>query len=322
MSVLVRVDRRAPIVVHMVWYRAGAMDETSGRTGVAHVLEHMMFKGTETLAPGEFSRRVAALGGSENAFTSSDYTGYYQQVPSARLAEVMALEAERMSRLVLDPQEFEREVRVVMEERRTRTEDSPRGLLYEAFMASAFVATPYRHPVIGWASDLESLTVDDAREWYRRWYVPNNALLVVVGDVDPAEVITLAERTYGRIEARELPPRKPQREPPQRGLRRIEVKAPAEQPVLLMGWKVPSLPASDGDTDPYALEVLAAILDGGESARLPRELVRSQRIANSVGAGYSMAQRGPALFTLQAVPAQGRTAAELEQALRAEIARV
>jgi zinc protease len=322
MKVLVKRDGRAPTVAHMVWYRAGSMDEVNGRTGVAHVLEHMMFKGTRSLGPGEFSRRVAAMGGRENAFTSRDYTGYFQQVHKSRLGEVMALEADRMVHLKLDAGEFAKEIRVVMEERRMRTDDRARGVLFEQLMATALVAHPYRAPIIGWMSDLESLTVADAQAWYDTWYSPSNAVLVVSGDVQPPEVIALAERTYGQVPARALPERKPQHEPPQRGMRRIDVKAPAENAYVVMSWHVPGLRTVAGDRDPYALEVLSAILAGGDSTRLVRNVVRGSRVANQAGAGYDLTQRGPAMFMLDGTPAQGRTTTELEAALRAEITRI
>jgi zinc protease len=322
MKVLVKQDRRAPTAVHMVWYRAGSMDEVNGRTGVAHVLEHMMFKGTATLGPGEFSRRVAQMGGRENAFTSRDYTGYFQQIQKSRLAEVMALEAERMNNLRLNADEFAKEVRVVMEERRLRTEDRASGRVFEALMAATFDAHPYRHPIIGWMSDLQSMTVADAQAWYDAWYTPANAVLVVAGDVDPDEVYRLAEQTYGRIAARPLPDRKPQEEPPQRGIKRLMVKAPAENPYIAMAFHVPKLVSVESDREPFALEMLASVLSAGDSARLVRNVVRGLRVANQAGAGYDLTQRGPALFVLDGTPADGRTTAEVEQALRAEIARI
>ena len=322
MKVLVKRDSRAPTAVHMVWYRAGSMDEVNGRTGVAHVLEHMMFKGTKTLAPGEFSRRVAAMGGRENAFTSRDYTGYFQQIHTSRLTEVMRLESDRMANLNLSADEFAKEIRVVMEERRLRTEDRAGGMVYEQLMASIFTAHPYRHPIIGWMSDLESMTVADAQAWYDAWYTPSNAILVVAGDVDPEAVWTLAQETYGRIPSRALPPRKPQVEPPQLGLRRIQVKAPAETPTVAMAFRVPKLESIDGDREPYALELLSSLLDGGDSTRFTRSIVRGSRVANRAGAGYDMTQRGPAVFILDGTPAEGRTTEDVERAMRAEIERI
>lgn len=323
LKLIVKEDNRAPTVVHMAWYKAGSIDEVNGKTGVAHVLEHMMFKGTKTVAMGEFSRRVAQMGGRENAFTNRDYTGYYQQVPRRHLADVMALEADRMTELVLTKEEFEKEIRVVMEERRLRTEDQATSLLYETLMATAFVASPQRSPVVGWMNDLEAMSVDDARDWYNQWYTPGNAIVVVVGDVRAEEVLRIAERTYGRISARSLPSRKPQIEPPQRGVKRVSVKAPAENPYVVLGFRVPKLERVDGpDREPYALEVLSAVLDADENGRLTRELVRGSRLADSAGASYDMTQRGPALFLLDGRPASGKSTAEIEQALRAQVARI
>jgi zinc protease len=322
LRVIVKEDHRAPTVVHMVWYGAGSMDEVSGTSGVAHVLEHMMFKGTKTVKSGEFSRRIAAAGGRENAFTNRDYTAYFQQVPKAALPQMMQLEADRMSNLLVTEAEFSREIKVVMEERRLRTEDQPRALVAEALNAEAYFAHPYRWPVIGWMNDLENMSHVDARDWYARWYVPNNAFVVVIGDVNADEVFALAQKYYGRIKARPLPKRKPQLEPQQRGARRVVVKAPAELPYLLMGWKCPVLRDVDRDWQPYALEVLTGVLDGNESARLNQSLVRNNRLASEVGAGYDTTARGPGMCFLEGTPSQGRSVAELEAGLRAELARL
>jgi zinc protease len=322
LRVLVKEDHRAPTVVHMVWYRAGSMDEVSGTSGVAHVLEHMMFKGTKTVKNGEFSRRIAAAGGRENAFTNRDYTAYFQQVPKAALAQMMQLEADRMSNLLVTEAEFSREIKVVMEERRLRTEDQPRGLVAEALNAEAYFAHPYRRPVVGWMNDLENMSYVDARNWYVRWYVPANAFVVVVGDVNAGEVFALAQKYYGRIKSRPLPERKPQYEPEQRGVRRVVVKAPAELPYLRMGWKCPVLRDVDRDWQPYALEVLNGVLDGNDSARLNQALVRTSRLASAVGAGYDATARGPGMCFLEGTPTQGRSAAEVEAGLRAELSRL
>jgi zinc protease len=281
-----------------------------------------MFKGTKTVKSGEFSRRIAAAGGRENAFTNRDYTAYFQQVPKAALPQMMQLEADRMSNLLVTEAEFSREIKVVMEERRLRTEDRPRGLVDEALNAEAYFAHPYRRPVIGWMNDLENMSYADARNWYARWYVPDNAFVVVVGDVKADEVFALAQKYYGRIKARSLPERKPQLEPEQHGVRRVVVKAPAELPYLLMGWKCPVLRDVDRDWQPYALEVLAGVLDGNESARLNQSLVRNSRMASKVGAGYDATARGPGMCFLEGTPSQGRSAAELETGLRAELVRL
>jgi len=322
LRVIVKEDRRAPTAAHMVWYRAGSMDETNGTTGVAHLLEHMMFKGTPTIGAGEFSRLVAAAGGRDNAFTSRDYTAYFQQVPKQKLEQMMQLEADRMRHLTLDPKEFEQEIKVVMEERRMRTEDQPQATLSEQMHAVAFQSHPYRVPVIGWMNDLEAMTVQDARDWYERWYVPNNAYVVVVGDVDHQEVFRLAERYYGPLASRPVPARKPQEEPAQTGIRRVTVKAPADLPVVLMAYKVPVIRDVDKDVDPYALDMLSAILDGHEAARFSKHLIREQRLAVSAGAGYGATSRGPGLFYVQGSPSAERTRADLEAGFRAEIARI
>ncbi len=326
LTVIVKPDRRAPTAVHMLWLRVGSMDEVDGSSGVAHVLEHMMFKGTDQLQPGEFSRRVAQLGGRENAFTSLDYTGYYQQVPANRLGEVMALEADRFAHSRYSDEEFAKELEVVKEERRSRTEDNPRALMFEQQRAATFVASPYRRPVIGWMGDLDALTAQDARDFYRRWYTPTNAAVVVVGDVDPQAVLALARRHYGGIPGQAVPARKPRPEPVQPGLRRLEVKAPAEQALVSLAFKVPrmeGLAASPGNDDALALTVLAAVLDGYSGARLDRALTQGpDRLADSASAGNGLLGRGPQLFTLSGVPAAGKTAAQVEAALREQVARV
>lgn len=322
LRIIVKEDRRAPTAAHMVWYRAGGIDEVSGTTGVAHVLEHMMFKGTPNVGAGEFSRRVAAAGGRDNAFTSKDYTAYFQQVPKAQLAQMMQLEADRMRHLNLDAGEFAQEIKVVMEERRQRTDDSPHARLGEQLQAVAYQTHPYRVPVIGWMNDLENMTVQDARDWYRRWYAPNNACVVVVGDVDHQAVFKLAQMYYGRVPARALPARKTPDEPEQAGIRRFTLRAEAELPMLIMAYKVPVLRDVENDVDPYALEMLAAVLDGHDAARLTTRLIREQQLAVSAGASYDSLARGPGLFYLSGAPGEGKTRADLEAALRAEIARI
>lgn len=322
LRVIVKEDRRAPTAVHMIWYRVGAMDEKDGTSGVAHVLEHMMFKGTKSIKAGEFNQRVAEAGGRDNAFTSLDYTAYFQIVPKAALPAMMRLEADRMGNLAFKPEDFASELQVVMEERRLRTDDNPQSRVYEALNATAFTAHPYRRPIIGWMDDLEHMNWQDALGWYRDWYAPNNAYVVVAGDVDHRAVFKLAEQTYGQYQAKPLPVRKPQNEPAQEGIRRVTVKAPAQLPYLMMAWKAPKLVDADRDRDPYALEVLAALLDGNDAARLPKRLVRGEKIAQSVGSGYDATLRGESKFILAGQPAAGRTVAELEAALRAELKRI
>lgn len=322
LKVIVKEDHRAPVVVSQVWYKVGASYEHVGITGISHVLEHMMFKGTKAHPPGEFSRIIAEHGGQENAFTGRDFTGYYQQLEASRLPISFELEADRMRNLLLLPEEFKKEVQVVMEERRLRTEDRPPALTYEQFNAAAFDVSPYANPVIGWMTDLQSLTVTDLQAWYAKWYAPNNATLVVVGDVDAKEVFALAEKYYGKLRPSELTTVKPRQEPPQRGERRLTVKLPAEVPFLVMGYKVPVLKSADEPWKAYALEVLAGVLDGGASARLARDLVRGSQVATSAGAGYDLYARDDSLLSLQGTPARGRTVPQLEQALREQVAKL
>ncbi|MBW8371358.1 MAG: insulinase family protein [Thiobacillus sp.] len=322
MRVIVKEDRRAPVMVSQVWYRAGAMDEFNGTTGVAHVLEHMMFKGTQEVPPGEFSKRIAAAGGRENAFTSRDYTAYFQQMQKDRLELSMRLEADRMANLVISDELFAKELQVVMEERRLRTDDQAQSVVYERLMATAYQTHPYRRPIIGWMDDLTNMTAQDARDWYARWYAPNNATLVVAGDVKADEVIALAKRYFGALPARALPERKPQTEPEQVGEKRIVVKAPAQLPYLLMAWHAPALKDWEKDAEPYALQILAGVLSGNDSARLQKSLVKTQQIAVNASAGYDAVARGPILFMIDATPAAGKSVAALEKAIRAEISRI
>ena len=322
MKLIVKEDHRAPVVVTQVWYRVGASYEHDGITGISHVLEHMMFKGTKNHEAGEFSRIIAENGGSENAFTSRDYTAYFQRLEQSRLPVSFELEADRMRNLQLDEAEFAKERKVVMEERRLRTEDKPTSLTYEQFQAAAFTSSSYRNPTIGWMDDLENLQLDDLQAWYERWYAPNNAVLVVVGDVQPEAVLALAKKHFGPLKPEQIKAPKPRIEPPQPGQRRITVSVPAEVPYLLMGFKVPVLATAEDDWEVYALEVLSGILDGGDSARLTRELVRGSQIAASAGAGYDLYDRQASLFLIEATPANGEGIEAVERALHEQIRRL
>ncbi|RMW98822.1 insulinase family protein [Allofranklinella schreckenbergeri] len=325
LEVIVKPDRRAPTAVHMLWVRVGSIDEEDGTSGIAHMLEHMMFKGSAALAPGEFSRRVAELGGQDNAFTNHDYTAYYQQVPASELEAVMALEAERFAHNQWPDEEFTHEVEVVKEERRLRIDDQPRAKLYEQLMAATYLASPERRPVIGWMGDIEQYTAEDVRAFYRQWYQPGNAAVVVVGQVQPQQVLRLAERYYGRIAPGALPVRKITAEPPQQGLRRIQLHERAEQPVLLMAYKAPPLKnlaqPTAADWDALALMALAGVLSGYDGARLDRALTRGpRRVADQVDASAQLSGRsGNGLFLLSAIPAQGVPMSKLEEALRRSI---
>lgn len=319
MKVLVRVDRRAPVVVSQVWYRVGSIDEHRGVTGVSHVLEHMMFKGTDELGPGEFSEIIARHGGSDNAFTGREYTAYFQRIANEHLELCLRLEADRMADLRLDPEEFARERRVVREERRQRVEDNPRSLTWERLRAAAYPSSPARSPIIGWPADLAAMELADLERWYRRYYGPDNATLVVVGDVDPDEVHRLARKHFGPLEPVSPPARIDVTELEARGETRLRVHAPATLPYLAMGWRVPSLTSAAAPEDAYALDVLAGILDGGRSARIETNVVRGGQVAASAGAGYSPLARGETLFSISGTPRDGRDVNELEEALRAEI---
>ncbi len=316
MRVIVVEDHRAPTVAHMVWYQAGSIDETSGATGVAHALEHMMFKGTPQFGAGEFSRLVALAGGVDNAFTSQDYTAYFQQIPKEKLGEMMRLEADRMRHLTLDEAEFKQEIKVIMEERRMRTEDNPQAALFEQMNAVAIQAHPARTPVIGFMNDLENMHISDLRAWYARWYAPNNAILVIVGDIFPQEALLLAKEHYGKIPAREITRQKAFAEPPQKGVRRVTYQAPAQLPLIILGFKTPRIVDIEKDNDPYALEMLAAILSGHDAARFPKELVRAQRLAVSASASYGLLGRGLGFFYLFGSPSQGKSARDLENGFR------
>jgi zinc protease len=320
LKVIVQEDHRSPVVVSQLWYRAGSIDEVNGKTGVAHVLEHMMFKGTKQVKAGQFSRLIAAAGGKENAFTGADYTCYFQQLEKSKLPLAFKLEADRMANLQLTKEEFSKEIKVVMEERRWRTEDKPQSKVNEAFQGTVYRAHPYSRPVVGFMNDLENMTVEDAREWYHNWYAPNNATLVVVGDVKAKEVYQLAQQHFGKIKAKKLPVRKPQTEPEQIGERRVVVKAPAKLPYLLMGYHVPALQNPESDWEPYALEVLAGVLSGNPSARLNQKLVREAQLAVDASAGYDILSRSrQSLFELDGTPSEGKTVAELEAAILQQV---
>ena len=333
MQVVVITNRRAPIVTHMVWYRVGAADELPGESGNAHFLEHLMFKGTETLGPGEFSEIIARNGGRENAFTSLDYTAYYQTVASDRLEIVMRHEADRMTNLVLTDDIVLPERDVVLEERRSRVDNSPAGKLSEMAQAALFVNHPYRIPVIGWEHEIEQLNTETALAFYRRWYAPNNAVLVIGGDVTAEEVRPLAEKYYGAIPARDVPPRARVAEPPHRAARRVVMESPqVREPSLSLAYLAPSYEKAGKDAradDPsgdnemaYALQLLDEIMGGGPSSRLYRALVVEQGLAASAGSGYSALSFDWSQFRFYASPRPGKELAVLEEALRLQIAKL
>ncbi|WP_456404766.1 M16 family metallopeptidase [Thiolapillus sp.] len=319
MKVIVQPDRRAPVVVSQVWYRVGSSYELPGATGVSHVLEHMMFKGTKHVPPDEFSRIIAALGGSENAFTGVDYTAYFETLSKQHLERALELEADRMRNLLLDEKEFQRELAVVREERRLRTDDDPNGLLWEQFNAVAWRVSPYRNPVIGWMHDLETMSVADLQHWYEQWYSPDNAILVVVGDVQPMEVLALAKKHFGVIEARKKSVYRARPEPEQKGVTRLQVKVPAEQPILVMGYKSPAMVDVKEPWEAYALVVLNSILGEGDSSRLTSRVVREQKLAVSAGSSYDAFSRLSGMLELEAIPAENVDLEVLEKALREQV---
>jgi len=322
MKVLVKEDHRAPIVVSQVWYKVGGSYEHSGITGVSHVLEHMMFKGTKKHAAGEFSRIIAENGGRENAFTGKDYTAYFQQLEKSRLKVSFEMEADRMRNLTLPEDEFKKELAVVMEERRMRTEDKASALTAEQFYAAAFNNNPYSQPIIGWMNDLENMKVSDLRDWYEKFYAPNNATLVVVGDVNAKDTFELAKKYFAELKPSSIAEVKSQVEAKQKGERRITVKAPARLPYMVMGFKVPSYKTAKEDWEPYALDVLAYVLSGGGSSRFAKSLVRKQQVAVNVDVGYGIFSRLDELFTIDGTPAAGYSVQQLEKAINKEIDKV
>lgn len=318
LKLVVREDHRAPVVVVQVWYRIGSSYEPDGLTGMSHALEHMMFKGTQKVPEAEFSRIVALYGGEDNAFTTDDYTAYYQVYTADKLPLALELEADRMQGLVLRPEGFAQEIRVVMEERRLRTEDNPQALARERFMALAWLTSPSRIPTIGWMADLQAMKIENLRHWYETWYAPNNATLVVAGDVDPAAVRKLADQYFAPLLARPLPEVRLPRELPEPGERTMTLNLPGKVPVLFVGFNVPSYnTAKPGEAE--ALRMLLGVMDGGISARLETRLVREQQVAAAVTSGYDAFSRGDSLFMINAVPAPGRSLDELQSALLAEL---
>ncbi|KTD39608.1 M16 family metallopeptidase [Legionella oakridgensis] len=324
LKVVVKEDHRAPVVVSMIWYNVGSADEVGGRTGLSHALEHLMFKGTIKYPVGVFSKTIAALGGQENAFTNTDYTAYFEKIAASNLATSFELEADRMQNLLLDKEEFGREIKVIQEERRMRTDDNPQALTFERFLATAHLASPYHHPVIGWMSDLEQMRVEDAKAWYERYYAPNNATLVVVGDVNPQQVYQLAKKYFGKIKPRPQPLRKLQVEPPMLGQKTVQVHAPAQVPVLMLGYTVPTVKtvAAEHAAEPYALEIIAGILDAGDNGRFSKNLVRGKHIASTADIYYNLYSRYQTQFVLYGSPNQAHSVTDLKEGFLSEIKRL
>jgi zinc protease len=322
MQVYVKPDHRSPSVISMVIYKVGSADEPGGLSGISHVLEHMMFKGTDSLGPNEFSKLIAAQGGIENAFTSYDLTGYFQKLSADKLPISLKLEADRMQNLQLAQQEFDKELQVVQEERRMRTDDNPHAATFEQFNAAAHQAHPYHHPIIGWKSDLDQLQLIDLQNWYDTWYTPGNAALLVIGDVEPKQVHRLAKQYFSKIPAKPVPASKAQSAPPTYGTRNITVNLPATQPLLIMGYNTPSLVTVKEPWQAYALYVAAALLTDGDSSRLIKSLVRDRQIVTDISASYDLLNRFDGLFSISAIAAQNVPATEVTQAIFDEIDRL
>ncbi len=319
LQVVVISNHRSPIVTHMVWYRAGAADEAWGKSGIAHFLEHLMFRGTLHVPPGEFSKIVARNGGSDNAFTSYDYTGYFQNVSRNRLELVMELESGRMAELALTDEVVNPERDVILEERRQVVENRPGSLLREQMNAALFLNHPYGRPIIGWEHEMRGLTREDAIAWYDKYYTPNNAILIVAGDITVADLKPLAERFYGKIAARDVPPRVRTQEPPPRAARRVEIKdARVAQPSITRSYLAPSYVAGEKE-HAYALQVLAELLGGAATSRLNRALVLDRQLATGAGAWYDPTALDLATFGVSASARTGTEIRDVEAALDTQI---
>lgn len=315
LTVLVKPDHRAPVAVFEIWYHVGSADEHTGTTGISHFLEHMMFRGTSNYPDGQFAKIIAANGGDENAFTTNDYTGFYEMMSSDKLELSFKLESDRMQHLLLDPDAVKTEHQVIMEERRMRIDDDPMSFAYERFLAAAYLNSPYQHPTIGWMSDMQQLNQQDLENWYHTWYVPNNATIVVVGDVDPAKVYQLAQRYFGGIPSKILPQRKLFSAVPAVGEKDVEVNYQAQVPGLFIGFNVPVVKTAKEAWQPYALMVLAAALDNDDSSILDKTLVRQEQLAAGVDVGYQAFSRYDNLFTVIAVPSSNVSISELQSAI-------
>ncbi|WAI87649.1 putative zinc protease [Psychrobacter sp. SC65A.3] len=321
LKIVVKEDHRAPVVMTQIWYRVGSADEPVNKGGISHVLEHMMFKGTSNVSSADYERLIAKFGGVNNAFTSYDYTGYYELFPANRFPLALELEADRMKNLVFNEKEFVKEHQVVMEERRQRTDDNPLAKAYESFRLLALPNSPKGESVIGPMSELESITLSDLKDWYKIWYAPNNATLVIVGDVEPAEVLTQVKRYFDELTPSKLPKRPAVSQKGFRGYQQVESEQAVQVPVLLMGYNVPSLVTTDASNEKqaYALSLAQDVLDGGLSARLESRLVREQGLLTTVGTSYDLLDRGDGLFLIQATPREGVSLAQAQQAILSEI---
>ncbi len=319
LKVVVREDHRSPVIISQIWYKVGSSHEANGYTGLSHMLEHMMFKASKNLKDGEFTKIIAEKGGQQNAFTSNDYTGYYQLLSKEHLETSFRLEAERMVNLALDATVLDKERQVVIEERRMRTDDNPISNTYERLLAAAYISGPYHQPVIGWPDDLKNMHINDLQDWYNSWYTPNNATIVVVGDVKSADVFALANKYFGALKKKDTPKIKPRAEIASLGERQITVNIPAKLPYLMMAYNVPSFKTAENKQDVYALEVINSILTGGISARLNKKLEREQEIVTGIDTSYDSFNLYDSLFIVSAIPMKGHTIAELKTAITKQL---
>lgn len=319
LKVIIREDHRSPMVMTQIWYKVGSTDESGNLLGISHALEHMMFKGTKKVPNDEFTRLSRIYGGSINAATYTNYTNYYQLYPKTYFPLALELEADRMTNLLLRQQDFETEIRVVMEERRQRTDDNPRSLAFERFKWIAYPTSHYRQPVMGHMKNLQNIQLADLKQWYKNWYSPNNAILVIVGDVNPEAAIQLVEKYFGRIPAKPTPARNDVIEFERVGYRHMELNFPVQVPYLYMSWNVKSLATAKDPQDAYALTIMKNILDSGISSRLQQKLVRDQKILTAINVSYDPYNRGDSLFTISALPAKDTSLAEAQRAIEKEI---
>jgi zinc protease len=315
MKVLLVESPKAPVVTVQIWYKVGSRNEVMGRAGLSHMLEHMMFKGTPKYPKGSFSRLIKKNGGNDNAFTSQDFTAYFENLAAGKVELALELEADRLRGLLLDDKEFQLEREVVKEERRLRSEDDPQSYLAEALFAQAFQMHPYHWPIIGWFPDLNAMTRADLKRHYDTYYVPNNATLIVVGDIKAAKLLPVIKRFFEPIPKKPLPPQQVVTEPEQKGERRIVVKRDAQLPSVMVGYRAPNFSSDDA----YALTLLESILSHGKTSRLYRSLVYEQKLALAVGAEYSLLQTDPELLYCFAMVAPGQTTEQVERAVYAEI---
>ena len=318
LKVIFLENHKAPLVTFQVWYRVGSRNEPWGKTGLSHMLEHMMFKGTERVGPEEFSRTIQENGGNDNAFTSYDYTAYFENLNADRVQVAIDLESDRMQNLLLREHDFQTERMVVMEERRLRTEDNPQAVLIEQVMATAFQIQPYRWPIIGWMEDIARFTLEDLKTYYKTYYNPVNTFLVVVGDFKKEELLPRIEKAFGSYPKGVAPTQDKDKDAPQIGERRIFVKKEAQLPFLVMGYHVPNF----REPDSYVLEIIATILSGGKSSRLYQSLVREKRLVLSADADHSLISLDPSLFTLSADLLPGKEVAQVEKAIDQEVERL